>query len=268
MIAVLVIAILLLALCFFIAPSSRNHPDRELLSGAYIAHRGLHCAKNRIPENSLLSFQKAIEKGYPIEIDIHLTKDGEVVVFHDETTKRMCGIDRKIEESTLSELKGLRLLDTEESIPTLRECLDLVGGKVFLLIEFKMVGQNTEQLCRKANEILSEYQGKYLIQSFYPQVVRWYRIHRKDICRGQLSGGFSIKNPAKFLLGKQLLNFIGRPDFISYQHKFSKSFLFRLAILLGAFPVGWTFRSEEELKKNGGVVNTWIFENFDPNANK
>jgi glycerophosphoryl diester phosphodiesterase len=268
MIYILIFSLCFLLLLFLISPASRKHPDRNLLKGAFIAHRGLHNKKAGIPENSLLSFQKAIEKGFPIEIDVHLTKDGEIVVFHDEDTKRMCGIEKKIEACTLSELKELELLSTDQKIPTLQECLELVDGRVFLLIEFKMVNSNTDRLCEKANEILSKYKGKYLIQSFYPQVVRWFRIHRPDLCRGQLSGGFSLKNPAKFLLGKQFLNFIGRPDFISYEHQFSQSVFFRFATFLGAAPVCWTFRSKEELMQNGKHAETWIFENFDPNLKK
>ena len=261
----ILIALFFLFFLFLICPAGRKHRDRELLGGKFIAHRGFHNKKEGIPENSLLSFEKAIEKNLPIEIDIHLTRDGKVVVFHDDNTKRMCGIDRKVEEYTLEEIKKLKLLSTDQKIPTLEECLELVDGKVFLLIEFKVVDGNAKELCKAANEILLKYKGKYLIQSFYPQVLHWYRKNRKDICRGQLSGGFKLKNPAKFLLGKQLLNFIGRPDFISYEHQFAKSYLFRFAIKLGAAPVGWTFRSKQELEQNGEYVETWIFENFDPN---
>lgn len=268
MLFIFALFILILLLLFLVAPAARNHEDRDLLKGKFIAHRGLHNQNEGVPENSLLSFEKAIEAGFPIEIDIHLTKDEKIVVFHDENTKRMCGTDRNIEESTLSELKELSLQNTDQKIPTLQECLEVVGGKVFLLIEFKAVGSNAAHLCRKANEILSEYEGKYFIQSFYPQILHWYKKKRADVCRGQLSSGFSLKNPARFLLGKQFLNFIGRPDFISYEHKDSRSLFFRLAILLGAAPVGWTFRSKEELDRNGRNVNTWIFENFAPNLKK
>lgn len=253
---------LLLVLIFLCSPADRKHPDREILENSYIAHRGLHHLKNGVPENSLSAFKKAIEKNLPIEIDLHLTKDGEVVVFHDDDGKRACGVEKKIEEMTLSEVKSLRLFGTDEQIPNLQECLDLVCGKVFLLIEFKVVDNNTKSLCEAANKILTEYKGKYFIQSFYPQILYWYKKNAPEVCRGQLSATFQKESLAKVILGKQLLNFIGRPDFISFKHQDNASLFFRFAVFLGGFPVGWTFQSKEELKKNKKRFRTFIFENL------
>ncbi len=258
------VSLIYLILIFLTSPANRIHPDRKILKGALIAHRGLHNAADLIPENSLLSFQKAIEKSLPIEIDIHLTKDEQVVVFHDGNTERMCGRNGKIEEMTLDEIKSLSLLETAEKIPTLQEVLSLVRGQVFLLIEFKVSSDNSQKLCEKANGILSDYKGKYLIQSFYPQVLSWYRKNRKDICRGQLSAKFLKENLSKRLLGLQLLNFIGRPDFISFKHKDNSSLMFRFVKWQGAENAGWTFRSKEEFDKNKKHFNAWIFEGFDP----
>ena len=258
------LSFLYLALIFLTSPASRKHPDKEVLKGSFIAHRGLHNENESIPENSLLSFQKALEKKLAIEIDIHLTKDGQIVVFHDENAKRMCGVDGKIEEMTLDEIKSLSLINTNEKIPTLQEVLSLVRGEVFLLIEFKVVNGNAAELCKKANEILSDYKGKYLIQSFYPQVLSWYKKNRKDICRGQLSARFLKENLSKRLLGLQLFNFIGRPDFISFKHKDHSSVMFRFVKWQGAENAGWTFRSEDEFEENKKHFNAWIFEGFDP----
>lgn len=117
-----------------ILPSRRNHSKLKHLKGLHIAHRGLHDNQNGIPENSLSAFKKAVNIGYAIENDIHLSSDGEVVVFHDDNILRMCGINKKINNMTLGEIKELRLLNTSETIPTLKECLDVVDGKVPLLI--------------------------------------------------------------------------------------------------------------------------------------
>ena len=257
-----IFALLFLLFIFLCAPAARKHPDRSILKGAYIAHRGLHNIKEGVPENSLPAFKKAIEKGHAIEIDIHLTKDGEIVVFHDDDLKRVCSDPRKIEEMTLSELKELKLSDTENRIPTLKECLNLVDGKVFLLIEFKVVKGNTKKLCETADKILKSYEGKYFIQSFYPQVLNWYKKHRPDICRGQLSATFKGESLAKVLLGKQVLNFLGRPDFASFKHEDSRSPFYRFVLLLGAEPVGWTFRSKEDLWKKKEPFSAFIYENF------
>ena len=100
-----------------------------------IAHRGLW--NERIIENSLPAYQNAINHGYPIEIDIYQSADGELFSFHDKTLKRMTGADGFIFEKTSKELKELRLSNSTETIPTLKEVLSLVDGKVPLLIEFK-----------------------------------------------------------------------------------------------------------------------------------
>ena len=256
--------LLTLLFLFLICPAVRRHPDRELLKGAKIAHRGLHGLSKDVPENSLRAFQAAVDKGYWIENDIHLTKDGHVVVFHDDTLDRMCGVSGKIEEMTLVELKKFRLAGTDQQIPTLQECLDLVDGRVPLLIEFKCPTSNAAPLCEAANRILEEYHGKYFIQSFYPPVLGWYRKHRKDICRGQLSTPFYHDAFHKRLAGALLFNFIGRPDFVSYEHAFYRNFFHRVAVKLGAVPLGWTFRNEKDLEARKADFQGYIFEKFLP----
>ena len=259
-----VVAALMGLLLFLIFPSLRRHRDREVLKGRFIAHRGLHGLLDNTPENSLNAFKRAVELGFAIEIDIHLTADGEIVVFHDDTLNRVCGVDGRVEDKTLAELKQMRLLGTDCEIPTLKECLDIVNGKVPLLIEFKCISLKCDELCRAADEILSNYKGKYIIQSFYPTVLRWYKKHRKDICRGQLSTPFKGEAFYKRLSGALLLNFLGRPDFVSYEHKYSGYFFFKLVKKLGAFPVGWTFQSQSDLDTNGKAFKTYIFEKFLP----
>lgn len=264
-IALLIVGILSLTyliLVFLVSPSSRKHAELEKIKGKYIAHRGLH--SENVPENSLSAFQAAANENYPIEIDLHLTKDGEVVVFHDGTLKRMCGSDLKVAEATLHELKEYRLNQSDEAIPTLQECLNVVDGKVPLLIEFKMENGNTKALCNAADKILSSYNGSYLIQSFYPQVVRWYKKNRKSVCRGQLACRFRKKGFAKWLSGNLLLNFLGRPDFVSYKHSDKNNIMLKFAVWLGAFPIGWTFRTSKELKTNGAFFKNWIFESINP----
>ncbi len=264
-IAVLVVALLIFLLLYLIFPSPRRHRDRQLLSGRYIAHRGLHGLRDGTPENSLAAFRAAIECGYAIEIDIHLTADGEVVVFHDDNVRRMCGVEGCVEQMTLAELKALRLAGTEEQIPTLQECLALVNGQVPLLIEFKCLSVDLcNRLCCAADAILEKYEGAYCIQSFYPFVLRWYRKHRREVCRGQLSSAFCGEALHKRLLGCLVFNFLARPDFISYDHNFAGHPCRRLCGRLGAYPVGWTFHDQTALDRHRKDFNTYIFEGFIP----
>jgi glycerophosphoryl diester phosphodiesterase len=219
--------------------------------------------KKGIPENSLAAFKEAKMRKIPIEIDIHLTKDNQVVVFHDSDLKRMCGEILMVEESTLEELKQYRLQGTEERIPTLSEVLELIHGDVFLLIEFK-VKNNARKLCEEANRILASYQGKYLIQSFYPQVLHWYRHHCNRICRGQLAARFRKEGLQKTLLGLQFFNWLGRPDFISYRHEDYKTPMLRFINWLGAYTLGWTYQTQEDIDRTKHVFDGWIFELFIP----
>ena len=263
--AIIIVLGVIAAYLFLICPSLKRHKDEKLLKGLIIAHRGLHDAKNGIPENSLLAFGKAIDKGYAIENDIHLTADGEIVVFHDDTLDRVCGVEGRVEDKTLKELKALRLLGTDESIPTLKECLELVDARVPLLIEFKVVGGNTKALCEKANEILKDYKGLYFIQSFYPGVLGWYKKNRPDVCRGQLSTAFKGEQLYKQLLGNLLSNVLARPHFVSYEWKYYKKLSRRITKLFGATPVCWTLRDQKELDTSKPHFETYIFENFIPN---
>lgn len=257
-IALFLVAVLLLLFAVF--PKVRNHKNKKLLVGGLIAHRGLH--SETIPENSLAAFDAAAKKGYIIENDIHLTKDGEVVVFHDDTLKRMCGVDGTVEDKTLAELKELHLLDTDMQIPTLKECLDTVECRVPLLIEFK-TNKNTAALCKAADRILEDYNGRYMIQSFYPQVLLWYRKNRSCVMRGQLAEPFKGDKIERRMLGMMLFNFLSRPDFVAYEHTGKKNIMFRLVKLLGATTLGWTIRSEAELKDAKSHFDGYIFENFE-----
>jgi hypothetical protein len=259
------IAVLAGAFLFLVWPAVRRHPDREnVLDGRLIAHRGLHDLREGEPENSLPAFKRAAEEGLAIENDIHLTKDGRVVVFHDDTLDRMCGVAGKPEEKTLSELKELTLAGTGERIPTLEECLEVVNGRVPLLVEFKVSGGNEAALCEAAEKIFAGYAGKYMIQSFYPKIVAWYRKNRPEIMRGQLA---TVVKGSKFpvcLLPTLVGNVVARPDFVSFDHTHERYFSRRLTKLLGAFPVGWTFRSPDEIRAHRKHFRTFIFGNMEP----
>lgn len=261
----IVVFILALLVLFLVFPALRRHPDREMFRGKFIAHRGLHGGgegEPDVPENSIAAFKRAVEKGYAIETDIHLTSDGRVAVFHDDDLERMCGDPRKPEELTLAELKALRLAGTDETVPSLEELLELVGGKVPLLIEFKCTDLKTcTALCEAAADILDGYQGEYAIQSFFPFVPRWYKKHRPNVMRGQLSMGFYKESFPKKLAGALLFNFLGRPDFVAYDVRNCRNIFFRLCSGLGAMKLGWTFKDSAALDKARKYYDGFIFEN-------
>jgi glycerophosphoryl diester phosphodiesterase len=261
----IIAAILAFLYLFLIAPtlpSKSKKYIRDVFHKAKVAHRGLHTEK--IPENSLAAYQNAIDNGFAIEIDVHITKDGNVVVFHDDDLKRMCGVEAKIEDLTLEEIKNLKLLNTDQKIPTFKEVLELVGGRVPLLIEIKSWPGKGNKLCELTAKELDEYKGDFAIQSFDPFSVQWFRKNRKDVYRGQLSGALEKKNIKFFLLQNLLIHFISRPDFVSYQ--FDKTNIaFNICVkLFGAASFGWTVRSQKDREEAEKHVDTIIFEGFLP----
>lgn len=240
--------ILILLYLFLIAPAKPSKQYRTQYRGCRFAHRGLHAKDKTVPENSLEAFRLAVEAGYGIELDIRFTKDKQLVVFHDDTLLRMCGIDKPVDAFTYKELQELRLLDTTQKIPLFSEVLSLVAGQTPLLVELKS-GPENELLCTHAYDMLKAYTGPYCIESFHPMIVRWFKKHAPEILRGQLSAppkSFegALSKPLAFLLSKLLLNFLARPHFIAY-HKGKPPLCVRLCQKLGAMYAVWTLRDTD-----------------------
>lgn len=235
---------------------------REFLGRVY-AHRGVFDNKT-VPENSLPAFRRAADDRLGIEFDIHLSADGEVVVFHDNTLARMCGDSRRPEELTLAELRSLSLLDTAETIPTLREALDAVGGRVPLIVELKGENANTA-LCDAAMPILENYGGAYCVESFNPLLTARYRRLAPHVMRGILTTKFRRDGDGRGLLGYalqwMLLNFLARPDFIAARYPYGRSYPVWLCRRLGAATFAWTVRTRAEYNTARPYFDAFICEN-------
>ena len=249
---------------WLVAPGRLSKERREPFAGRTYAHRGLYRKDQLIPENSLPAFARAAEAGYGIELDLQLTKDDRVVVFHDDTLLRGCGVDRPLSDLTFEELQALQLFGTCERIPLFSDVLALVKGRVPLIVEFKTSGSRNDRLCALACELLDAYEGLYMVESFDPRIVRWFRLHRPSVIRGQLAcRPESYKKgtpfPVPLIFGYCLANFMGRPQFIAYALE-KKPFTVRLAELLGAMKVCWTSHNPY-MHKGQDVV---IFEFYRP----
>ena len=217
------------------------------------------------------AFKKAVDAGFGMEMDIQLTKDGQMVVFHDFSLKRMCGVEGKVCEYTFEELQQFSLLKSEEKIPLFTEVLKLVDGKVPLIIEYKIETPDAS-VCEVGNEILKDYKGVYCIESFNPFGVHWYKKHRKDVVRGQLSEEFlkngSPKTPVYFIVAKLLTNFWTKPDFIAYNALNYKNWSRRICRnLYGNLAVTWTIKSQEQLDEMRKYFDMFIFDSFVPDPN-
>ena len=265
LLAILLIIILIFVLLYLIMIIPRfRKPDCSSLMGYHYAHRGFHDLEHGVPENSLTAFQRAVDKGYGIELDVQLSGDGVAVVFHDSTLTRMCGVEKKVNELTLAELKELSLAGTDERIPTFKEFLNLVDGKVPLVVEIKM-DKKDDRIPAEVNRLLSDYKGVYCIESFHPSALIWYKKNRPDIVRGQLSMEFwkdEANKDKKYLILLAFLvsNVASRPDFIAYQHSDYKNLSRRLCKMMGALSVTWTIKSVEQYEKVKDEFDLFIFD--------
>ena len=228
-----------------------------------IAHRGLHTEE--IPENSLAAYRNAIDKGYPIEIDIRIIDDGTVIVFHDDTLGRMTGTDGYASNLHTSDLNDLHLLGTEETVPTFEQVLSLVNGQVPLLIETKTTGK-VGALESKAIEMLKAYNGEFALQSFDPYSMEYFRKHEPDFLRGQLSSlypGNSLSLFKRLALAHLKVTRISDPHFLSYRFVD----LPNKYVTKKQLPVlGWTVRSNADYEKVKAHCDNIIFERFVPDS--
>ena len=248
----------LLLLYVFLLTTRRRRPQTEAFMRVPYEHRGLH--GKGIPENSLPAFSAACEQGYGIELDVQLSADGEVMVFHDESLLRVTGCDASLYSKTCEELKALFLSGSRETIPTLREVLALVDGRVPLLVEIKS-DHAVMAVCAKTAEILDTYHGAYMVESFHPLAVNWFRKHREDVVRGQLSARLFVKGKrtaSMFLVQNLLLNFLARPDFVAYDYRAKGALSFVLCRLFyRPYTVAWTVKDAKGLhdsRRFDGVI--------------
>ena len=259
------LVVLLLLYLFLVAPGKKK--EMEWYKKVLYAHRGLHNASRA--ENSMSAFKAAVEAGYGIELDIHLSSDGELVVFHDDTLDRVCGREGRVSDFTADELATFKLSGTDDGIPRFADVLALVDGKVPLLVEIKEAAGSTA-VAKAACKMLAEYKGEFIVESFNPMALVVVKKQLPEVCRGFLSRRYyeheQYRKPLFFILQSLLTNFACRPAFIAFEHNGTKSFALRLVRgLFGVPTLAWTVRSAEEEKaarENG--FDTVIFENYLP----
>ncbi len=254
---------------YMLKPNTGRGGQMRVFQEKYIAHRGLFDNQSDAPENSMAAFRKAVEQGYGIELDVQMTADKKLVVFHDEWMSRMCGVSMRVVDSLLEEIRQYTLAESEEKVPLFRDVLDLVDGRVPLIIEVKPDGDYIGAV-KMVCEYLADYKGSYCIESFHPAVVRWLWKNKPEIIRGQLSSDFIRKPVDKNLIGRffmanMLINFYGKPDFIAYNYKLADQFSYRL--LRKLYPVinaAWTVRSQKGLVQARRDFSVIIFDSFVP----
>ena len=264
------ILLLLAAALIYLTCPNLNRKRMKGWTARLLAHRGLHDIDGGVVENTLPAFAAACERGYGMELDIQFSKDFEVVVFHDDTLERLTGDPRWVSDCTLEELRAFKLCGIETArIPTLREVLDCVDGRAPLLIELKD-GKNNARLCAALMEHLKGYTGEYLVESFNPQIVFWFRRHAPELVRGQLVCPMQEYRPqanavSAFFMSGLLLNCLARPDFVAYNGNAPRFFSPHFQRFVFRTPMAvWTVRTErlQKLVEQRGEIS--IFEKIRP----
>lgn len=263
------VAVALIALGVFLtAPSMRRRAVRPFLSVPF-AHRGLH--GDGVAENSLTAFRRAADMGYGMELDVRVSRDGEVVVLHDPTLARVAGDDRAVRDMTAEELSRVSLGGTADGVPRLCDVLKVVDGRTPILIEIKEESASDGDVVTPLLSLLSSYKGPILIESFNPLVLGRVRRRAPHIVRGLLCDRYKDRRGLRYrLLERFLLNFIARPQFIAYCHTAVRFLPFRmLCALYRPSLFAWTVRSpEEERTARAAGFDAVIFEHYRPKDEK
>nr|WP_255500769.1 glycerophosphodiester phosphodiesterase family protein [Caulobacter sp. 17J80-11] len=219
------------------------------------------------PENSLAAFDAACEAGYGVELDVRLSADGEAVVFHDDTLKRLTGRQGRVDALTAGELAGVRLSGTTETIPTLRRVLDQVGRRGVLLIELKTPAGREGRLERRVADLLADFRGEAMVIGFNPAALGLMRTLAPRLPRGlnasarvDESGRTVLPDPARAYTDRQLE--LAAPHVLIPGQDLIPSR--RVAALRASgLPVAtWTIRSRAEAARVERHADNIIFEGW------
>lgn len=270
-VAFLIITGVLLAVFYILSIKGRTgYTDFKSFKGHYFAHRGLH-NNSTAPENSMAAFRRAKEKGYGVELDVHLMSDGNLAVIHDSSLLRTAGVERKIEELKVEDLKEYFLEGTAENIPLLSEVLSLFDGAVPLIVEIKSDGKNFAKLTKTVCEQLKNYSGAYCVESFDPRVIYWLKKNEPDIIRGQLSENYfkndksTLPFPLKLLMTGLSTNCLTKPDFVAYRFADRNHISYKLCRKIWKVQgVGWTITKDSDIKSADNENILPIFEKITP----
>lgn len=250
--------------------------DLSWLTARPIAHRGYHDAAAGVIENTLGAAARAVDHGFNIEVDLLLSADEEVVVFHDDTLDRLTTSTGRVDRRTVAELREVALIGTDDHIPTLDELLRLVDGRVGLCLELKSLfpRRPDDRLVERVATRLAGYRGPVVTKSFDPEVVAAANRIMPAIAHGIVADDASdleyygrFTRIERFVLRHLLHGPRTRPKFVSYCCDDLPAPGPWLARRLFGLPViSWTVRSEAARRRVLAHADQIVFEGFDPDG--
>lgn len=248
-------------------------PAPAWLTARPIAHRGYHDASLGRVENTLSAVRAAIDKRFAIEVDLQLTRDGEVVVFHDDTVDRLLEGTGRVDAHDLADLKALAFKSGSDRVPTLAELLETVAGAAPLVIELKSDFSGNRALERAAAPILSAYSGPFVVMSFDPDSMAAMRRLAPAMPRGIVADRYTDLDDWGFLEAERrfrLRHLIDAPwvgaSFVSFDIGGLPSLATSLFRAFRGPLITWTIRTPEQREKARRCADQITFEGFDPDA--
>lgn len=232
----------------WLAPAPRPRKVGWLGAASY-AHRGLH--RTGVPENSLAAFRGAINRGMGIECDVQRSADGQAVVFHDFELDRLTDATGPVGDRRADELTAITLKGSAERIPTLRQMLDEVAGRVPILIEIKSRRgsfRHAGALCQAVCRALEGYAGPHAVMSFDPRVVRWFADRSPLTVRGLVMTEENDK-ALPGIIRRHLWLWKARPDFLAYDIRDLPSRFAGAQRRRGLPLLTWTVRTAEHCER-------------------
>ena len=271
LIALGIVVLLCLFYGFLILPARADKRQSAPFQNLQCAHRGFYEKDQSIPENTLRAFERAVENGYGVELDVQLTKDGKVVVFHDDTVDRETTYHGRVDSFTLQELQGMSLFNTHGdklNIPLFTDVMAVLDGKSPTIVELKST-ENYVELCEKTLAILRTCEGPYCVESFDWRIVRWFKKNAPDLMRGQLTECYAgwhkeTNGFNSYVMSHLLTNFLTRPHFLAYGGTYKRPLAWRLGKLVGTFYVYWTEEPKDDHEKLQKMYDCLIFQYFHP----
>jgi glycerophosphoryl diester phosphodiesterase len=239
--------------------------DLDWLLATPVAHRGLHDLAADRPENSRAAFAHAVEHGFPVELDVQLSADSQPVVIHDPDLRRLAGRSRRVRELTAAELTAVALEGTDQRIPTFRDVLADVAGRVPLLIDLK--SDRGSAVARVVLTELEGYRGRVALQDFNPYSL-W--VLRRAGCVhpiGQVSGLLhGAPAPVRPLLRAMAANAVTRPDFLNVEIASLPNRAVTFWRRRGAPTLAWTANSREDARRAATLADNYLFSGLDKEA--
>jgi glycerophosphoryl diester phosphodiesterase len=229
-----------------------------------IAHRGLHDMNKRVWENTLSAFRRAMDRNFAIECDVHLSSDRVPVIIHDGDLKRLTGEDGFVWQRTGAELQALKVGGTKDHVPLLSDLLELVRGKVPLVIEVKGIAGHDDGLVEAVGAQLKNYKGKAAVMSFDHWLVRDFKRYLPDIPVGLTAYG---KDNA--LIEAHFAMLAHGLDFTSYAAgDLPNPFVSFVRERLKMPVITWTIRDKPAVDLTFKYADQMTFEGFDPDKLK